>query len=231
MENTTMRTKTIELFQYSELSDRAKERARDWYREASSYDCDNSYVIEDAATIAGFLGWDVNTRPVKLMNGTTRYEPAIYWSGFCSQGDGAHFVGTWRASNVDAAKLREHAPEDTELHKIAAHIESVAAAAPHASASVAHRGHYQHELCTAFEFDGFAPELDDEETPRSREEWDAIEEAACEREEELQEASRWLMQWIYKRLETEHEYQNSDETIAETIEANEYEFTADGERA
>jgi hypothetical protein len=34
---------------------------------------------------------------------------------------------------------------------------------------------------------------------------------------------------IYRALETEYDYLTSEEAIIETIEANEYEFTEDGE--
>lgn len=37
--------------------------------------------------------------------------------------------------------------------------------------------------------------------------------------------------WIYKQLEPDWDYQTSDEAIEESINANEYEFTADGKIA
>lgn len=37
--------------------------------------------------------------------------------------------------------------------------------------------------------------------------------------------------WIFKSLEKEYEYLMSDESVDESIKANEYEFTEDGERA
>ena len=43
------------------------------------------------------------------------------------------------------------------------------------------------------------------------------------------ELLRDYMHWIYKRLNAESDYMMSDEAITETIEANEYEFTVDGE--
>lgn len=39
------------------------------------------------------IGITVSTHEVKLMNGKTRQDPNIYFSGFCSQGDGAYFEG------------------------------------------------------------------------------------------------------------------------------------------
>lgn len=42
--------------------------------------------------------------------------------------------------------------------------------------------------------------------------------------------ARTFADWIYRQLESEYEHVNSDESVAETIRANEYEFTADGKR-
>ena len=36
---------------------------------------------------------------------------------------------------------------------------------------------------------------------------------------------------IYKQLETENDWRNADEQVDETLRANEYEFTEEGERA
>ena len=42
---------------------------------------------------------------------------------------------------------------------------------------------------------------------------------------------RDFAQWIYDSLEKEYEYQMSDEFVTENIEANEYEFDEEGNRA
>ncbi len=38
------------------------------------------------------------------------------------------------------------------------------------------------------------------------------------------------MNWIYRQLEKEYEYQNSDECVDENILCNSYTFTEDGKR-
>lgn len=69
---------TGEGFQFDQLSDDAKEKARDWYREASAGDNYFSEpVIED---------WKARLEK-KGFN-----DPEISWSGFSSQGDGASFT-------------------------------------------------------------------------------------------------------------------------------------------
>lgn len=50
-------------------------------------------LIEDFAEQLAEVGITVSTHEVKLMNGKTRQDPNIYFSGFWSQGDGACFEG------------------------------------------------------------------------------------------------------------------------------------------
>jgi hypothetical protein len=201
------------VYKFDELSDKAKERARDWYREGA-FDFDWwDGIYEDAATIANLMGINIRQQPVKLMNGRTRYDPAISFEGFSIQGSGASFEGQWIAENVEMGKVQDHAPTDKELHRIAAEFEAVARLDPEASFTVKQSGRGSHEGCTEFEIN--LPNVDeaDEDATRDR----------------LKEAARDLMRWIFKQLEAEWDYQNSDEQIDETIRANEYEFTEEGE--
>ena len=45
---------------------------------------------------------------------------------------------------------------------------------------------------------------------------------------EVESAMRDFAQWMYKYLQTDYEYRNSDEYISETCEANKYEFDEEG---
>ena len=108
-----MRVVETNVFQYDELDDRAKERAREWYsRHVFEDSCDWEFVYEDAAEVADILGIDLRQRRVQLMGGGHRYEPSIYFSGFWSQGDGACFEGTYRYAKGATKKIREYAPQD-----------------------------------------------------------------------------------------------------------------------
>src|ERR1017187_4227073 len=94
-----------EVFKFDELSDAAKEKARQWHREA---DYGDNYfaectIDEVKGEIGKALGFDV---------------AEVYWSGFSSQGDGACIVGTWRAADVNAAALQAYAPQDKTLAQI-----------------------------------------------------------------------------------------------------------------
>ena len=194
-----MRTEALHIYTYEELSDEAKAKARDWYRKND----DNEYsefVIDDAKEVAALMGWEIDK---------------IYWSGFSYQGDGACFEGIMRY-NKGCAKLVKAYTNDAELNRIAKAWQSLQRRNFYAlEASVKHRGHYYHEMCTVF----------DCEDTRSNYGWMQNPEA----EDDIKEIARDFMRWIYKRLEAEYEYSVSDEVVAENIIANGYEFTEDGE--
>ena len=207
-----MRTIETTVYKFAELSDKAKEKARDWYRQGC---CDDSSwyesVYEDAATIADIIGIDLRQRAAKLMGGGTRMEPAIYFSGFSSQGDGACFEGTYRYRKGSVKAIKAHAPQDAELHRIAEELYAMQRRARFSiTAQISHRGHYNHSGCMSIDVDqdmsGDIPTGD------------------------IEQCMRDFADWIYKQLETEYDYQNSDEQVDDAITANEYEFDEEGER-
>ena len=142
-------TKTRTLFQFDELTDSAKRKARDWYREASAGDDFGAEcVYEDAAQCAEIMGIDLRTRQAKLMNGGTRMDPCIYYSGFWSQGDGACFEGSYEYAKGAAKAIRAHAPVDKELHRIADELQELQRANFYRlTATMRHRGRYYHSGC------------------------------------------------------------------------------------
>lgn len=211
-----MRQQTIDLFQFDELDEDAKERARDWYREGALLDDWYESVYEDAARIMEVLGIR-SQKPVKLMSGGTRYDPCIWFSGFSSQGDGACFEGSYSYAKGSRKAIREYAPQDTELHRIADTLADTQRRYFYRlSANVDHSGHYYHEGCTRIDvsYDG-----------------DDYRDIDGDDDDAIQEALRDFMRWIYRALEREHDYLMSDESVDESIRANEYEFDEDGNRA
>lgn len=195
---------TVFVYSFSELDDKGKERARQWWRETAHLDCWSDPVTDAFRECAAMLGWDVP-------------DDGISWSGFWSQGDGASFTGEWRAEHCDVDKLRAHAPEDKELHGIAARLDAIAKRNPKGAASLVRISrHYCHSHTVDLS-DAFADWETD--APMPAEDW-----------QELRAAARALMDWLYSQLEKEHEYQHSDAAIADNMEANEFEFTADGRR-
>ncbi len=209
--NETMRTETIEIFQYDELSDAAKSKARDWYREASTGDLHYAEsVTEDFQAIAALVGIEIGKRG----DG-----PAIGWSGFCCQGDGASFEGTFTGKPCGAERVKAYAPVDEALHAIAARIDAaISSTAPfELSATITQSGRYVHARTMDAQFDAIGP--------------DGIPAEIAEGiKSELLECFRALADWLYRQLEAAHDWETGDENVAETIKANEYEFTAEGKR-
>lgn len=93
------------VFLFDELSDAAKERAREWFRSVTG---DDGYfsesVIDDAKWIGALIGFDVDE---------------IYWRGFWSQGDGACWTGSVAYSTGCAAAVARECPRDSEIQRIA----------------------------------------------------------------------------------------------------------------
>lgn len=206
-------TITKEAYSFDELDNRAKERARDWFREGALdydwWDC----IYDDAATIADILGINLRQKPVKLMNGSTRYDPCIWFSGFSSQGDGACFEGSYSYVKGCKAKIRDHAPQDKELARIANNLTAVQRQHFYRlEANVKHRGHYYHSRCT--EIDVF----DREDNYRD----------IGNAEATIAELLRDFMNWIYRQLEQEYEWRMADTQIDDDIRAEKYEFNKDG---
>lgn len=195
------RTVSKEVYQFEELSDEAKETARQWWREGDLYDGWYESVYEDAKEMGRLMGITIDK---------------IYFSGFSSQGDGACFEGhyDWVKGGVKAIKDATH--EDTVLHRIAHDLQLVQRPTFYnLSASVKQRGHYMHEGCTEINISD------------ARYSWFVSDEA----KDGLAEVLRDFMNWIYRRLEKEYDYQMSDECVDEAIIANEYDFNEDGSRA
>jgi len=217
---------TVTAFTFDELSDKAKEKAREWYREGS---CDDNYwsecAIEEAVREGELMGIAFKTRARKSMSGKELTpKPCIFWSGFWSQGDGACFEGTWRASDVKADKVADGWGEDpatTEIKRIAAEFDRIARLDTASSFKVEHRGHYSHEHCTEFDVTITDDESYDPVSPDPEGE---------KAEADLIEAARDFMRWIYRVLEAAYNDANSDEQVDETILANEFWFDIDGSR-
>lgn len=211
-------SKVIEttVYQLDELADAAKEKARDWYREGGfDYDWYDA-VYEDFLQIAEILGLRLKTRSVRLYGGGSRQKPCIWFRGFWSQGDGACFETFYSYRKNAPRRIREHAPLDAELHRIAEALQAVQRRNFYQlRAEASHRGHYYHEYCMTISVARDSPTYQD---------------MTADAEDAVAEALRDLARWLYRQLEREYEYCTSDEAVDEAITANEYTFTATGRR-
>jgi len=197
--------KTVYLF--SELSDEAKAKARDWYRSCDDGEyLDN--VVDDFAEICRIIGVEFDTRYVPLMNGKSRARPEVFYSvGYC-QSDYAAFAGTLRYRKGCKSELKEYAPVDKKLEKI---VDDWCA--------INRLNFYR--LCARCSSSRDYQRVD--EVYRN----DDVD-VSRDTEREVVDIVRRLADWLYDRLREECDYQNSDEQVDESILANEYEFTENG---
>ena len=204
------------VYRLDELSDTAKEKARAWYREGG-FDYDwFDFVYDDFERICDILGIDLKTVPVRLYGGGTRQKTCIWFSGFWRQGDGACFEGRYSYMKGAPRKIRDYAPQDTELHRIADSLQAVQHRNFYQlSANACHRGHYYHEYCMAISVERDSPIYQDMTT---------------DAETAVAEGLRDMARWLYRQLEEEYNFLTSDMVVDEAIIANEYTFTETGHR-
>ena len=228
-----MRTIETKVYTFDELSDRAKDTARDWYRQRTVEDFADfsaDSVIEDAARMADILGINLRTRPVKLMGGGTRMEPNIYWSIGNRSDDGVTFNGSysWRKGSV--RKMASEAPAEWTNKETGEHhtndgnreLNRIA----EALADVQRRNFYQLSASISHGrslYAGIQVEVE-----RDSRNYQNVSAEDCET---VKEALQDFASWIHRQLEKEYEYRMSDEAVDEDIRANDYEFDEDGNRA
>jgi hypothetical protein len=212
-----MRIMETKVYKFEELSDEAKEKAREWWRARGNEAFDTEWVFDDAAQCGEILGIDLCTGTAKLMNGETRPKVVIYYSGFWSQGDGACFEGNYSYAKGSAKKIRQHAPNDKELHRIADALQEAQRKVFYtATAITKHRGHYYHSGC----MDVSVNALTDEYCK-----------PPADVEETITQCMRDFADWIYDQLREDYEWRMEDEQVDDNIICNEYEFTEDGKIA
>lgn len=213
-----MRKIEVILYQFDELSEKAKEKAREWYREGEAQDFGaHGEIFEPAETAAKILGITFRQDVVKLQGGGTRTEPDIRWSGFSSQGDGASFVGSYEYAKGSSKAIRAEFGTDEKLWAIADGLTELQKKHGYKlQATIEQSGHYVHKY--SMSVDLYTHTVGKSET-------------FADAEKELLELMRDFAQWIYYGLEEEYTYRMSDEAVDESIIANEYEFTEDGKRA
>lgn len=210
------RIKTVDLYEFNELNDEAKERARDWYRRCNDTDDWAEFIIDDFATIVDMIGITLKTKSVRLMGGGTREDPCVWYSVSYSQGDGASFEGTYSHKKSALKAVKAYAPADEALHTIVKRLVDVQRANFYElTATISTDSKYSHTGTMRVDVER---ENDHDQSP------------SYGAEDEVTDCLRSLADWLYRRLVVEYEYLNSNEVIDEMMEANGYTFDEDGHR-
>lgn len=205
-----------EVFALGELSDRAKEEARAWYRRDVDHVDWHDTVFDDFEAICRILGVSIRTHSVPLLGGGFGKRSCIYFTGFWSQGDGACFVGSYGYAKGLTRAIRSYAPRDVELHRIADRLAEVQQRNFfQLRAEVTHRGRYHHEFSMEIRVERDSP---------------THQVMTTDAEDIVVDAMRDIARWLYRRLEREWDFLNSDELVDEAIAANAFTFTEDGRR-
>lgn len=225
------RTYTTEttVYQFDELSDKAKEKARDWYREVSASDEWWEAALEDAQQIAALFGLTIHndTENCIASNGRkfTRSTPAIHFSLY-EHGSGACLTNANYAFKADALEnVKAYAPTDETLHAIVTNIQNAQAPVFDSIAlNIRSNGNYTNSRSMGFEAEEVDESLESELAKLMPGDF-------LKSENAIISEIRDFADWIYQELIDEYEYRNSAEVVDETIKANEYEFLESGERA
>lgn len=169
--------------------------------------------------------------------GIELYKNEPSFSGFWSQGDGASWTGRYIAIaarrgivamtyDIAPQKIREYAPNDEELHRIADELCLLSRTFFPAYAVIGrHASHYVNSstMCV----DALELCVEEEWYDAYNEDSGVAEEVADRIGEQLQSLLRELAGWLYGRLDKEYEYLTSDEAVVESLEANEIEEDED----
>ena len=209
-----MRTVTKTVYSYDELSEPAKAKARDWFREL--IESDELADYDDWTTIGDILGIEFKQIPVRLVGGGTRHDPRIFWKLSYSQGDGASFEAYYRFARQAPKRIRAYAPQDVNLHAIA-----------DALAALQKRNGYALTAQTRSLGRGVASYNMDVDVSDARKPDEA---PTPEADAGVTAQLRAFADWIYDQVCAQNDYLTSDEAVADSIKANDYEFEADGTR-
>jgi hypothetical protein len=210
-----MRTESINIYKFAELSEESQEKALNHLRYVNVEHDWWEFQYEDLKTLCKLIGIDVDLKKT-------------YFRGFYSQGDGSAFTAdvdvTEVISGIAEQKWKTEFPtlelnfgklnvDRRVLCLIADGVIDVRADIKTANRETAVTLEYSADFnwneCTNY---------------------NRIESELEKLESWLDDVMETLNGHFFKRLRDEYDYQTSDEAVKESIEANEYEFTEDGEQ-
>lgn len=212
-----MKTKTITLYSFDELSDKAKQKAIE-----NLYDLNVDYewwenTYDDFHSMAKYFGIDVDLKKT-------------WFTGFYQQGQGSAYT-----ADVDVIKLvacvkghlwKEYAPKDTlSFYDVTPNIERVCKLISKDfidGSCYVEATNRETSIKVSFDYDIY----------NTNERWDQepanVLNAINDLEILVSDVCKTLNDWFFKNLQTEYDYLTSEEAIIESIQANDYTFTEDG---
>ena len=206
-------------FTFDELDESAKDKARDKVRYDNVNDEWWDFVYEDAVRMGALIGINISKTDHHRKGRKSHQSIDISFSGFCSQGDGASFVGNYRFAPDALLKIQEETT-DEELIRIAQELlllqlgRRMKSLEPFSATISTSSSNYSHSMTMRVDVN-------------SEDENDEHNEVSDSLEDDVTQLMRSFADWIYKNLETEHDYLTSDECIDQYLA--EEKFDADGD--
>lgn len=206
-------------FLFSELSDKARQKARDnflstdypWYEWWG-------FVFDDAIAVGRLMGIEIDSNARKTTSGKTIHEPVIYFSGFSSQGDGAKFGAEYRFEPDGLDEVTAYCGgKDEELIRIARELTVMQAAQKFAGlgyfrANVGTgNSRYSHPASMTVSIHDLGSD-----------------EVGEPDEEQFTKLMRDFADWIYGQLEEQYDYLTSEECVDEELSRDDMLFDEDG---
>jgi len=185
---------TYNVYKFNELSEKVQEKVLQNLWDINAYDDWYEFTVEDYKEKLEAIGFE---------------DPKIYFSGFCSQGDGACFD-----AYINLEKIVQHLG-DKRFNKLIHLIQEGYISACIGKTSYA--CHYSHQKTRYIDF-----------TLDFSEKYKRLWKLCYTFMEYVEELRLDLSHDIYRSLEKEYYYLTSKEAIIETIEANDYDFLENG---
>lgn len=152
------------------------------------------------------------------------YVSNTYFSGFCSQGDGACFEG--HLDDVPLFLEKNYKPEDYPM------IRKLLDSGGTVKFSVSHSGHYYHENSTRYYIEAdrleHVVDMPTDFHQQIVEQWESIlDKEIVDFEKQSVEIFKNHMRTLYRKLEEEYDHLTGDEAVKETILANDLQEESD----
>lgn len=197
-----MTTVEIKVYQFDELSDEAKEKAREWFREGNLHHNWFESIYEDFKERAEEDGFNVTE---------------IYFSGFWSQGDGAMFEYDYLSDKLRLEFINQLGLSAMRNDWLVNNTTI--------SGNGKHRGHYYHDKCCDH---CIYWEVDNCDLHYSTLFYSWLASFESGFVDFVTDKYKYLCIELYKLFKEEYEYLISDEVVDESIMVNEYKFDEDG---
>ena len=200
------KTIKVKVYLFEELGEKEKERARNWHREAQS---------DDTGSIDRQIEHEIQV----MLRDIGFADTEVHYSIGYTQSDGASFEGSWsaRTAEIDPIKIKVDYPEVHVLHNLAEELLALKSLYVDDWRLLTEKVYWGSDPYQAVRWIYECDEDADFEIP-------------TETFKGIRDSLESFARWIYARLREIDMYDSSDESIANSMAANEYTFMKNGKR-